>query len=115
MPKKKDYSIYLEDILDSINIIQSAVQGLSIEDMIDNKILYAGIERHFEIIGEAANRIPREIQDKHQEIPWSKLVGMRNFIIHEYEKVLPEIIWYAIEENLPTLKSSILELINANK
>ena len=77
----------------------------------DDKTIDAVI-RNFEIIGEAANRIPDEIKDKFTEVNWHRIRGFRNSIVHDYMGVDLEIIWEIIEKNLDELKVQIEEIIN---
>jgi uncharacterized protein with HEPN domain len=63
------------------------------------------------ILGEAANKIPREFQEEHQEIPWSSIIGTRNVIVHGYDQVKLQIVWDIIDKNLTALKSSLEKLI----
>jgi uncharacterized protein with HEPN domain len=68
--------------------------------------------RNFEIIGEAANRIPDEIKEKFNNVNWHRIRGFRNRIVHDYMGVDLEIIWEIIEKNLDELKVQIEEIIN---
>jgi uncharacterized protein with HEPN domain len=77
----------------------------------DDKTIDAVI-RNFEIIGEAANRIPDELKDKFNEVNWHRIRGFRNRIVHDYMGVDLEIIWQIIEKNLDELQKQIEEIIN---
>lgn len=77
----------------------------------DDKTIDAVI-RNFEIIGEAANRIPDEIKDKFTEVNWHRIRGFRNRIVHDYMGVDLEIIWEIIEKNIDELQEQIEEMIN---
>jgi uncharacterized protein with HEPN domain len=77
----------------------------------DDKTIDAVI-RNFEVIGEAANRIPDEIKDRFNKVNWHRIRGFRNRIVHDYMGVDLEIIWEIIEKNLDELKEQIEEIIN---
>lgn len=64
------------------------------------------------IMGEAANRVPDEFQEKHPEIPWSSIIGTRNVIVHGYDQVKLQIVWDIIQNNLQALKKSLSAIIN---
>lgn len=64
--------------------------------------------RNIEIIGEAANNIPAEMRRQYPDISWSRIVGMRNIISHEYFGVLPDIIWKTVKKDIPKLKRALL-------
>jgi uncharacterized protein with HEPN domain len=65
------------------------------------------VVRNLEIIGEAAKNVPAEVQNKLQNVPWKKLTGIRNRIVHEYFGVDLNIIWFIIENELSQLKQTL--------
>ncbi len=105
---------YLYDISTAINSIFDYLgESRDFNDYKNNKLLRRGIEREFEIIGEAVNRILRK--DSGISISNAKrIVQTRNFIIHNYDNVDDTIIWGIISKDLPKLKIEIDELIDAN-
>ena len=70
------------------------------------------VVRNLDIIGEAASRIPDDFKGAHPEIPWRKVVGLRNRIIHEYFGVDLEIVWSVISNDLPPLKAGVNRIVN---
>lgn len=101
---------YISHIAEAIEKIEGYVGELTYEQFLkDNKTLDAVI-RQLEIIGEVANNISEEFQNAHPELPWSKIISMRNRLIHEYFGVNEEIVWDTIEKKLPVLKKQIEEL-----
>ena len=68
--------------------------------------------RNFEIIGEAANRIPDELKDEYQKINWHKIRGFRNRIVHDYMGIDYEIVWEIICSDLDTLAQDIQEIVD---
>lgn len=103
MSKEKEYSDFVNDMVNAANDIISISKGRTFEEFDKDIALYRGIERLFEIIGEAANRIPRSIQNEFPQIPWTEIISMRNRIIHAYDRVDPMILWDTITNDLPTL------------
>ena len=69
------------------------------------------VEMNFIIIGEAANQIPEEIEEKYSEIPWSLMCAMRNRIVHVYFKIDEKVMWNTIQNDLPPLKSMLEKLL----
>ena len=102
---------FLFDILESINSIESYLgEKRDFNIYQSDKMLRRAIEREFEIIGEALNRIDKidqtlDIKSKKQ------IIGMRNRVIHGYDKIDNEIVWGVIVRHLPLLKSEISKLI----
>ena len=68
------------------------------------------VVRNLEIIGEAANRLPKEFTDKHPEIEWRKVIGLRHRIVHDYFGVDLDIIWAITRQDLPDFISKITTL-----
>ncbi len=102
---------YLLDIQESINSIYDYLgDERDFNDYKSNKLLRRGIEREIEIIGEATNRILK--LDKHIDISDSRrIVDMRNWVIHGYDKVDDVIVWGVISQDLPKLKEQVDKLI----
>lgn len=113
---KRDPLAYIHDIDDEIARIEDFLTGIS-EDIFyrDQKTHYA-VARSFEIIGEAANQLPKEYKDKFPGIPWREISDTRNIIVHVYAEINLKRIWDIIQNDLPTLKSQINEILeNAGK
>jgi len=107
---KKIYTDYIRDILNSIDEIETFVKEMSFEEFIQDKKTVNAVIRSLEVIGEAAKNIPELIRIKHVNIPWKKMAGMRDKLIHEYFGVNLEIIWQTIQEDIPQLEASIKKL-----
>ena len=104
---KRDAKLLLSDILDAVEKIKKYTLGLTFETFIaDSKTLDAVI-RNFEIIGEAANRLPEEFKDKHQIVDWFRIIGFRNRIVHDYMGVDYQIVWTIIEKDIDKLSADI--------
>ena len=100
---KKNYTDFVEDMLETARDILNATENLSFQDFKDDMYKYRTVERLFEILGEAANRIPKEIQQNYPEVPWKNIIGMRNIIIHSYEKVDLSTLWGAVKKDVHLL------------
>ena len=79
--------------------------------MDSNRTLNLALTRLIEIIGEAANRIPSEIQIQHPEIPWFQMVGARNRLIHGYDNVDFDILWIIVSKDLPNIVGKLEKLL----
>ena len=77
-------NLLLSDILESIDRIPQYIEGLSFDALSKDQKSIDAVVRNLEIIGEAANRLPDEFKEKHPEVEWHKVVGLRNRIIHDY-------------------------------
>jgi len=108
---KRDMKLYLEDILVSIKRIESYTKSLSLKEFEGDVMTTDAVVRNLEIIGEAARNVPKEFRLKHVDVPWEKMVSMRNKVIHEYFGVDFEILWKTIHEDLPPLKGQVARLL----
>ena len=73
------------------------------------------VVRALEIIGEAAKRIPQDVRDKHANVPWREMAGMRDKLTHDYFTVNLEVVWKTTVEDLPSLKSAIQQILATEK
>ena len=100
----RDYSDYIEDIRNAIDKIESFIAGLSYDDFIhDEKTLYA-VVRALEIIGEAAKKVPEDIRNEMEGVPWKDMSGMRDVLVHDYINVDVETVWLTAKQKVPQLK-----------
>ena len=101
---KKDPLVYIDDIQDSIEAIKKYTAGLTREDFFSSSEKQDAVYRRLEVIGEAANRLPDEFRDRYPLIPWNKLVGMRNVLIHEYDSIDLDRVWETIQRDIRELE-----------
>ncbi|MFO1095020.1 MAG: DUF86 domain-containing protein [Planctomycetaceae bacterium] len=90
---------------------QTFVQGLDFPTLQSSDLHEAAVVRQLEIIGEAAGRVSQAFRDSHPEIPWSRIVGMRHPLIHDYRNVDLTIVWDVVQNELEPLKVALLPLI----
>ena len=109
---KREAGLLLLDILESIAKIKKYVDGYSYEEFLNDSKTCDAVIRNFEIIGEAANRLPDEIRDKHTEINWFRIRGLRNRIVHDYMGVDYEIVWSIIQNDINELAQGIVKIID---
>jgi uncharacterized protein with HEPN domain len=105
----------LQHVLNSIMEIENYFKSISTyEDFKNNSLVLFASIKQLEIIGEAVNHINTEVLLQQNHIPWNKIIGMRNMLVHEYFGVNPEVIFTVIKFDLPPLKIAIENLISAN-
>ena len=102
----KDQTLYLNHIRECIEPIERYA-GLGHEDFLKNTMVQDAIYRNLEIIGEAARNLNENTRAKMPDVPWKKVIGLRNVLIHAYDGVDPLEVWLVIEKELPKLKSEI--------
>ncbi|KAF0133597.1 MAG: hypothetical protein FD145_1213 [Candidatus Saganbacteria bacterium] len=102
---KRDYRVYLDDIIGAIEKIEKYINGLTFDEFSRDEKTIDSVIRNFEIIGEAAKNVPEEIRQEYPKIPWKEMAGMRDKLIHEYFGVKIEVVWETIKKRLPNVKA----------
>ena len=112
---KRDYSLYIKDILDCIERVEEFVGDLNFDEFLADDKTSSAVVRKLEIIGEATKNIPKFITQEYDEIPWKEMARMRDKIIHFYFGVDYEIVWSVIKERLPEIKPTIRQILEDMK
>jgi uncharacterized protein with HEPN domain len=100
----------LQDILDAIvRIERYAVQGKAAFE--DDELVQNWIVRHLQIIGEASRVLPDDLKKQAPAVPWSKIIGMRHIIVHDYFYIDFDVVWEAVEKDLPFLRDEINNIL----
>ncbi len=108
----KSDKIYLDHILQSITSILEYTSGMSDQEFYANRMVRDAVIRNFEIVGEATKRVSIELRKENPEIPWGKMAGLRDKLIHDYVKVNLQLVWDVVVDVLPGLKKEIERIIS---
>lgn len=104
---KRDIHDYIYDILGSMRDIEEFTSGLDLEGFSNDRKTINAVIRSLEMIGEAAKNIPERTKRKYADVPWKRMAGMRDKLIHEYHGIDLEIVWTVVKKELPPLKPFI--------
>jgi len=108
---KRDDTVYLRHILDAIELFREYTKGMTENEFLGNTMAHDAVVRQIEILGEAARNISEEYKNKHSKLPWGKMIGIRNKIIHEYFNINYAIVWDTVKDDLPYLKKAIKQIL----
>ena len=108
----REILLLLEDMRDAALKILSYTSGMNFNDFTNDDKTIDAVVRNFEIIGEAANRVPEDFKSDHPEIEWRRMTGLRNRIIHEYFGINYATVWKIKEENISELADFIQQAID---
>jgi len=108
---KRTLKDYLLDLLSAAEETQRFTKGIALEEFLQDRKTSNAVIRSLEVMGEAAKKIPEELRSRYPEIPWKRVAGMRDVLIHEYHGVELEIIWKTVREELPPLEPLLEKML----
>ena len=111
MKKKRDILVYLYDILESAELIESYLASTSESEFYKSGEKQDAILHRLQIIGEAAKHVPASFREEWSQIPWKDIAGIRDIIVHEYFGITLSMIWKTAVEDIPHLKQQILVIL----
>jgi uncharacterized protein with HEPN domain len=101
----------LRDMFEAIEHIERyASQGRDTFER--DELIQNWIVRHLQIIGEAARTTPQEVRERATNVPWSKIIGMRHILVHDYFQIDTDIVWDVVEQDLAGLKQALRGLLD---
>ena len=107
----RDWHERVRDILDAITEIQSFTQGMDFDSFCADARTVRAVELDLIVIGEAASRIPDEIEERHPLIPWPLMRAMRNRLVHVYFSVDERLLWDTLQNDLPAVKAALQSIL----
>jgi uncharacterized protein with HEPN domain len=114
--KERDIKDYIEDILNEIAKIEKFTKDIKdIEGFKQNEMVVYACIRALEIMGEAIKHIPEKARQKYPHIPWRKISGMRDILIHDYFGIDIKVVWKTIKEKIPEVKPLFEEILKDTK
>lgn len=114
MSKARELTDYLNDTINAIADVEEFTRGMSYEVFAADKKTVNAVIRSLEVLGEATKHIPSSFRKKHPDIPWSKMAGLRDVLIHNYMGVDLKSVWNVTQNRLQELKPLLESLKPAN-
>lgn len=111
--KRKDNKLYLGHVIESCKKISGFIKSHDAKEFFQDGILQDAVMYQLSVIGEALKNTTQEFKDNHEEIPWSKIIGMRNIVLHDYDRVNIQIVWNTIIKDIPELKKQIQQILTS--
>ena len=108
---KRDASLLLQDMRESMQKIARYVAGMDRAAFLADDKTADAVVRNVEIIGEASNQLPEDFKTRNPQVPWRQMTGMRNRIVHDYAGVDLELVWEVVTKSLPVLEKQIAGLV----
>ena len=108
---KRSANLLIQDMREAIEKIRRYTAGLTAETFSTDEKSVDAVVRNLEIIGEAANRLPEDFKAQHREVEWSKIIGLRNRIIHDYFGIDLQIVWQVLQRDLPAFNSTLVRIL----
>ena len=108
---KRDYILFLEDILNSIEKLEKYTKDLDFKAFSKNEMVIDAVTRNLEVMGEAVKNVPLDVQKKYPEVEWKEAKGFRNILIHDYFGIDLESVWDTINDDIPLLKKHISKVL----
>ncbi len=94
----------LHHILEAIEVVEQGLSVYTKDELLNNPLLYYGLVKQIEIIGEAANLLTEDFRANHTDINWRPIINMRNVLVHDYIHISKEMLWVTITQDIPQLK-----------
>jgi uncharacterized protein with HEPN domain len=101
----------LQHIIFAAASIQRIVGDMTLLDFYQSELHANTVIRYLGVVGEAASRLSDDFKDAHPEVPWYKITGMRNRLVHDYFDIDLDTVWLAATVSLPTLREQIASLL----
>ncbi len=106
-------ALYLDDIFDAADAIARFLRAVEKEAFLSDELYQSAVLQKLVVIGEAASRLSAEFRDRHADIEWLDVIGLRNIAVHEYFGINWEVVWDTATQGVPILRGQIAAILAA--
>ena len=108
----RDHKLFIMDIISALESIEKFVEDMEFEEFQSDDKTTSAVIRKFEIVGEATKNLPDRIIEKYTYVPWQRMAGMRNKLIHGYFGIDYKLVWESIKIEIPKVLPKIKEVLD---
>jgi uncharacterized protein with HEPN domain len=107
----RDTRLFLEDIITCCDKIGRYTVGLAFDQFRGDEKVIDAVARNLELIGEATKRLPDELRHRYQDVPWRKMAGLRDVVIHGYFGIDVQLLWDIVQKDVPTARLKVAAIL----
>jgi uncharacterized protein with HEPN domain len=107
----RNIRLYLDDIVEACDKVGRYTLGLTFEQFRNTEIVVDAVTRNLELIGEASKSVPDELRSKYPDVPWRKMTGLRDVVVHGYFWVDVQLLWDIVQREVPIVRQKIGAII----
>lgn len=108
---KPEWQFRVRHMLEAIDKVMAKTEGMDFEAFSEDPFFIDAVVRNIQVIGEAARKLPDAVRQQHPSIPRSDIIGMRNVIVHDYDRVDVELLWQTVQRDSPLLKEQLSRIV----
>ncbi|MSU62292.1 MAG: DUF86 domain-containing protein [Pedosphaera sp.] len=106
-----DPKVTLRQIQDAARRLQTLCAGKTMEQLLADWLATAALERFLEIVGEGVKRLPLDLRARYPDVPWKEIAGTRDHLSHGYDNVDYQVLWDAVQKDLPVLLTVVEQML----
>jgi uncharacterized protein with HEPN domain len=105
--------VRLRHMLDAAREMEALTSGMSRDDFKGDRVVSLAVVRLLEVLGEAASGVSEGLRSRHAKVPWSRMIAMRNRLIHGYYDLDLDIVWSTVSDDIPPLVRMLEDVVRA--